>query len=69
MIELYWDEKEYDNAYHVLEVMKARKKMLSNYIDPKDIAKICEAVGKSNTFINDNKNYKSNHDIEDEEIV
>ena len=59
MIELYKEEKEYDNAYHVLEVMKARKKMLSNYVDPKDIAKICEAVGKSNKFTNDKNNFTS----------
>ncbi len=50
MIEVYWEEKEYENAYHVLEVMKARKKMLTNYVDPKEIAKICEAVGKTNIF-------------------
>jgi hypothetical protein len=59
MIEVYWEEKEYENAYHVLEVMKARKKMLTNYVDPKEIAKICEAVGKTNIFTKDNNNYNS----------
>ena len=70
MVELYVKEKDFDSAYHVLEVMKNRKKVLTNYVDQNLINQICNAVGKSSILSNNTAANKTKYnEIQDDDDI
>jgi hypothetical protein len=62
-------QKDYEGAFHVLEVMKNRKKDLQSFVDQTLIGQICNMVGKPNAFATSKKSQPKFTEIQEEEDV